>query len=123
MRFSRACFFLLRSFRQRLTDLEPRPIASDPNKPPRDRLVAALKSLVEDQNRSYGKAGRLRLGLLVATGAFNQAPADGERSSALESSRRTTVRSLALTASTALKGRARRRFWNSTRRRMMISSG
>jgi hypothetical protein len=95
LRFSRACFFLLRSFRQRLTGLEPRPIASDPNKPPRDRLGAALKSLVEDENRSSGKRGQTGVEFRVAS-AFNQARADGERSSALESSRRTTVRSLTL---------------------------
>lgn len=32
LRFSRSFFFLLRSFRQRLTDLEPRPIDSDPSR-------------------------------------------------------------------------------------------
>jgi len=31
LRFSRAFFFFLRSFRQRFTGLEPRPIASDPS--------------------------------------------------------------------------------------------
>ena len=31
LRFSRSVFFFSRSFRQRLTDLEPRPIALDPN--------------------------------------------------------------------------------------------
>jgi hypothetical protein len=69
LRLSRACFFLLRSFRHRLTDLEPRPIASDPNKRPRGCLVAAPKSLVEDVKRSFGRAdwgGNSP----VATGAF-----------------------------------------------------
>jgi len=57
LRFSRACFFLFRSFRQRLTDLEPRPIASEPNKPPRDRLGAAPKSSSSSWRRALVRTG------------------------------------------------------------------
>jgi hypothetical protein len=53
LRFSRAFFCFLRSFRQRLTGLEPRPIASDPNESgvERESGVAAV-FVAEEPNRN-----------------------------------------------------------------------